>query len=129
MVLGRTRQLEQVVLNLVVNALQALPDPSHAVKVETGMNRETGCVEIRVSDEGVGMPVDAIRRLGEPFYTTKSDRGGLGLGLSICASIVKAHNGAMTFRSEVGKGTTACVSIPAAMRGRDVGSIAPAAPG
>lgn len=122
MVRGYPQQLEQVVLNLVVNALQAVPDPSRGVKVETEMNSETGCVEIRVSDEGVGVPDDAIRRLGEPFYTTKADRGGLGLGLSICSSIVKTHKGAMTFRSEVGKGTTACVAIPAAKCFREGGT-------
>ncbi len=114
MVQGSPQQLEQVVLNLVMNSLQALKDPSCAVRVVTAMNAATGCVEIRVEDEGVGIPEDAIRKIGKPFYTTKTDSGGLGLGLSICSSIVKSHGGTLGFRSKFGVGTTVIVSLPVA---------------
>lgn len=112
---GCSQQLEQVVLNLVMNALQAVPDPSRAVRVETGLNEASGWVEIRVSDEGVGIPAETIRRLGEPFFSTKGERGGLGLGLSISHSIVKAHGGRLVFESAVGRGTTVTIALPPAV--------------
>lgn len=107
-------ELEQVVINLIVNSLQALPDPSSGIEVSTSWNRKTGCVEIRVKDEGTGMDPGTLARLTEPFFSTKLESGGLGLGLSISQTIIKEHRGTLMFESEVGKGTTACISLPAA---------------
>jgi len=76
-------------------------------------NPETGDVEIHVVDEGVGMSREVLSRIAEPFFSTRLDSGGLGLGLSICRSIVKGHGGAIHFDSEVGKGTRAVVRLPA----------------
>ena len=111
---GCAQQLEQVVLNLLMNALQAVREPSRTVRIATRANAETGCVEICVQDEGVGMPEEVVRKLGEPFFTTRAEAGGLGLGLSISSSIVKAHGGTMTFRSSPGQGTVVVVSLPPA---------------
>ena len=112
MVKGCAQQLEQVMVNLVMNALEALPEKTRGVHVATLVNRETGRVEICVRDEGVGMSAEARKRISEPFFSTKLESGGLGLGLSISSSIVREHNGTLDFESEVGKGTTARLSFP-----------------
>jgi C4-dicarboxylate-specific signal transduction histidine kinase len=114
LVKGGAMELEQVVINLIVNSLQALPDPSCGIEVSTSWNRQTGCVEIRVKDEGTGMDPGTLARLTEPFFSTKLESGGLGLGLSISQTIIKEHKGTLMFESEVGKGTTACISLAAA---------------
>ena len=100
-------------VNLVMNAIQALPDETRGIEVSTRVDRETGRVEVRVRDEGVGMSPEVMKHIAEPFFSTKLDAGGLGLGLSISASIVRDHHGTLDFQSEVGKGTTARLSFPA----------------
>jgi hypothetical protein len=114
MVRGWAMELEQVVINLIVNSLQALPDPARGVRVATSMDGAGGDLEIRVEDEGVGMTPETMARLTEPFFSTKLDSGGLGLGLSISNTIVHEHKGTLTFESDVGKGTIARISLPAA---------------
>jgi signal transduction histidine kinase len=111
---GGAMELEQVVINLIVNSLQALPDPVCGIEVSTSLNRKTGCVEIRVRDEGVGMDERTLARLTEPFFSTKLESGGLGLGLSISKTIISEHRGTLTFESVIGKGTTARISLPSA---------------
>jgi signal transduction histidine kinase len=69
-------------------------------------------VEIKVRDEGVGMPVELLDRLTEPFLTTRRDSGGTGLGLFISQAIVKDHHGTMEFDSKPGKGTTVTIRLP-----------------
>jgi PAS domain S-box-containing protein len=110
---GDAQQLEQVVVNLLVNALEALPDASRAVTVATGRNAEGGVV-IELRDEGVGIPVEHLQRLCDPFFTTKLDSGGTGLGLSVTFSLVQAHGGRLDFESEPGRGTRATVTLPPA---------------
>ncbi|MDH3237366.1 MAG: PAS domain S-box protein [Deltaproteobacteria bacterium] len=112
MVKGCAQQLEQVMVNLLMNSLQALPDRTKGIRVTTSVREETGMVEVRVIDEGVGISPELMSRLSEPFFSTKLDSGGLGLGLSISSSIVLEHNGSLDFTSEVGKGTTARVAFP-----------------
>jgi len=112
-VMGLSQQLEQVVINLLHNALQALPSTGRAIRLSTLRNPGTGDVEVHVADEGVGMPREVLERITEPFFSTRLDSGGLGLGLSICQSIVKGHGGSLLFESEVGKGTLAIVRLPA----------------
>lgn len=108
---GSARQLEQVVINLIQNALQSLPDPGHGLQVGTGLDPESGHVLITVSDEGRGIPPEIAPRIMEPFFTTRLERGGTGLGLAICSTIVKEHGGSIGFSSEPGKGTTFTVSL------------------
>lgn len=114
MVKGCAQQLEQVVVNLLMNSLQALPHRTKGIRVTTSVNEETGMVEVRVIDEGVGIAPEVMNRLSEPFFSTRLDSGGLGLGLSISSAIVLEHNGTLDFTSEVGKGTTARVVFPPA---------------
>jgi PAS domain S-box-containing protein len=108
---GSARQLEQVVINLIQNALLALTDAEHGVWVGTGFDPESGHVLIRVSDEGSGIPPEIAARIMEPFFTTRLERGGTGLGLAISLTIVKEHGGSIEFSSEPGKGTTFTVRL------------------
>lgn len=112
-VLGSSQQLGQVVINLLMNACQSLPDKERAIWVISGYDLLAGQVTITVRDQGAGMPRDVSGRILEPFFTTKLDNGGTGLGLSISQSIIKEHDGLLEFESEAGKGTTFTVRLPA----------------
>ncbi len=109
---GSSQQMEQVVINLIINSLQALPDKSCGVQVSTSFEKKSSSVIIQVKDEGIGIPSDIIECVTEPFFTTKADIGGTGLGLSISYSIIKEHNGSLEFESEPDRGTTAKVRLP-----------------
>lgn len=104
--------LEQVVLNLIENACQALPDRERAVRVSTLLDAKTGEVLLRVEDEGEGIATEHVSRLTEPFFTTRSEIGGTGLGLSVTNRIVHSLNGSLHFESEPGKGTQVTVRLP-----------------
>ena len=111
-VLGNPHRIEQVVVNLIVNACQALPEPDKGVFVETRFDRETRCVELLVRDEGIGIAAENLPNLTDPFFTTKRESGGTGLGLSVSAGIVKEHGGALRFDSQPGGGTTVTMALP-----------------
>jgi hypothetical protein len=125
---GSSQELEQVIINLMNNALQALPSSRHGLAVKTLRNPGTGEVEVHVADEGVGMVPDVLERISEPFFSTRMDSGGLGLGLSICRSIVKDHRGTLAFESHIGKGTVAIVRLPVIADAVSPGAVSPAAP-
>lgn len=109
---GNAQQLEQVVINLVINALNSLPDKYGRMFVSVSHPEHGRYVEIMVRDEGVGIPGSVLAKLFEPFFTTRKDSGGTGLGLFISRSIIEKHNGVMEFESEPGKGTTVTVKLP-----------------
>ncbi|RJR16533.1 MAG: PAS domain S-box protein [Nitrospiraceae bacterium] len=109
---GSAQQIEQVVINLIMNALQSLPDKEAGISVFTKYNKRANRVEIRVADEGCGIDRKIIDRVTEPFFTTKYDIGGTGLGLSITDSIIREHNGSLIFKSNEGKGTIITVRLP-----------------
>jgi len=109
-VFGDAVQLQQVLLNLVMNAMDAMnatPPPQRIVTIRTRQLR--GMVEALVIDRGPGLAEDTRRRVFEPFYTTKEH--GLGLGLSICSSIVDNHNGRLTLANHSG-GAVASFVVP-----------------
>jgi polar amino acid transport system substrate-binding protein len=108
---GNPQRIEQVVVNLLVNACQALPDRERAIRVRTWHDEAGGDVWLEVRDEGVGIAREHLPRLTDPFFTTKRDSGGTGLGLAISAGIVKEHGGVLTFASEPGHGTAARLSL------------------
>lgn len=110
---GSHQQIEQVLINLLVNALQALPDRSRGVCVAARHDQRTQQVVLTVSDEGVGMSPDVCDRITEPFFSTRLNEGGTGLGLSISSSIIRDHGGSITFQSEPGMGTVVTVRLPA----------------
>ncbi|MCK5056404.1 MAG: PAS domain-containing protein, partial [Candidatus Aminicenantes bacterium] len=101
---GNSQQIEQVVVNLLINACQALPDTGKGVSAATAYDTETKKVVLIVRDEGRGIPADLVKKIFDPFYTTKRDSGGTGLGLSISSNIIKAHNGAITVDTSAQKG-------------------------
>jgi signal transduction histidine kinase len=110
---GNAQRIEQVIINLVMNACQALPDSDKAVQVSTGTSSDGGpSVFVEVQDQGIGMPPDVIQQIKDPFFTTKRDGGGTGLGLAISDRIVQDHEGKLTFISEPEKGTMVRVSFP-----------------
>jgi signal transduction histidine kinase len=103
-------KFQQVVMNLVSNAVLATR-PGDEVTV--AIDQASGAPAVlTISDRGAGMPPDVLARLGEPFFTTRGDRGS-GLGVGICKRIVEEHGGRLDFESEVGRGTTARVTLPA----------------
>ena len=111
--LHRTK-FTQVVINLVSNAVLAT-DPGATVTVRVDMGHISGsdrpAAVVTVADAGAGMPPDVLARLGEPFFTTRGDRGS-GLGVGICMRIVEEHGGRLTYESSMGEGTVAHVMIP-----------------
>lgn len=113
---GNPRRLEQVIINLITNACQALHDTEAALRVVTRFDADAGNVIVEVIDEGAGISPDDLKRIQDPFYTTKHDTGGTGLGLSISSKILATHGGELTFESELGHGTTARLTIPVARK-------------
>jgi PAS domain S-box-containing protein len=110
-------QLQQVLLNLVVNACEAMDgtDPTARTLGVSTVLRDNGIVNIEVTDHGSGVPREAMDRLFEPFYTTKEN--GLGLGLSISRSIVASHGGRLWARNNPDHGATFVVELPRAVGG------------
>jgi two-component system, cell cycle sensor histidine kinase and response regulator CckA len=110
-------QIEQVWMNLVANARDAMPDGGQ-VSIEVRRSRRDGRpgVEVTVSDTGRGMAPDVIANVFEPFFTTKARGEGTGLGLSIVRGIVEQHGGKVEVESTLGEGTTFVVSLPATTR-------------
>ncbi|MCL6442893.1 MAG: PAS domain S-box protein [Alicyclobacillus sp.] len=100
-------QMKQVFLNLIKNAIEAMPSGG-AIRIWAGVVKEEVCV--RIADEGCGIPMEMIARLGEPFFTTKES--GVGLGLMVTQQIVRNHGGRMMVESEVHHGTTISVMLP-----------------
>jgi polar amino acid transport system substrate-binding protein len=136
---GNSQRLEQVVVNLILNACQAIEssDGGKGVKYEplidvvnafeevressgrgifvtTAYDQKAGSVLVEVRDEGVGIPPEHLPRLTDPFFTTKRDAGGTGLGLAISAEIIREHGGMIRFESTPGEGTTVIVMLPSA---------------
>lgn len=113
--LGNKQRLEQVFINLLQNACQALPDPEHGITLTVEPPASGGTtLRIRIQDEGVGIPPDHLPLLSTPFFTTNRARGGTGLGLSISLGILKEHGGDLAFESQPGSGTTVTVTLPIA---------------
>jgi signal transduction histidine kinase len=113
-VLGNRSQLEQVIINLGVNALDALEKGGH-VKLRV-VSADTGHVALQVEDDGPGISAAVRARMFEPFFTTKSAGKGTGLGLSLSWDIVQRHGGTVDVNSEPGRGTTMSVRLPVLQR-------------
>ncbi|MGU3309703.1 ATP-binding protein [Pseudomonas sp. M5A4_2d] len=103
-------QLNQVVMNLVINAAQAMGPERGTITISNGVDGEN--IWLEVADNGCGIAPDSVQKIFDPFFTTKPVGEGTGLGLSLSYGIVKKHRGAITVRSELGKGTTFKVVLP-----------------
>ncbi len=104
-------QIEQVLLALVMNAVDAMPQGGN-LWITTRCSLEDGVVRVVVRDDGAGIPPEILPRIFEPFLTTKETGRGVGLGLAISQSILERHNGTIEVQSEVGKGTTFTLTLP-----------------
>ena len=111
LVLCDAAQIEQVLLALVMNALDALPQGGN-LWITSSFGREPDEVRMVVRDDGCGIPPEILPRIFEPFLTTKETGRGVGLGLAISHSILERHNGNIEVQSEVGRGTTFNVTLP-----------------
>jgi signal transduction histidine kinase len=112
---GDIQQIEQVVINLVVNALEALPERDCCVTVITRHQTAASCLELEVQDEGIGIAPAHLDRLCDPFFTTKQEQGGTGLGLAITYTLVRNHGGHIAFESTPDQGTRVLVTLPCAV--------------
>jgi signal transduction histidine kinase len=108
-------QIEQILLNLIINARQAMPRGGR-LQIDVRTNAATHMAEVRISDTGVGIPPEQLRLIFEPFYTTKEPdehgHGGSGLGLSVCRQIIEQHQGRIRVESLVGRGSKFTVKLP-----------------
>jgi PAS domain S-box-containing protein len=110
---GNAQRLEQVIVNLLLNACQSLPDRRCAIRVSSRSSGDGREVMVEVRDEGAGISPDVLGRLAEPFFTTRQSSGGTGLGLYVSRKIVEEHGGTLVLESEPGRGTKAVVTLPA----------------
>jgi len=110
-VFGNGNQIEQVLINMMINAQQAMDGKPGTIKLETALS-SSGDVEIHIKDNGPGIPQEIQAKIFEPFFTTKAAGKGTGLGLSVSYGIVKEHKGEITLHSEAGLGTEFIITLP-----------------
>ncbi len=110
---GNIQQIEQIIINLILNATQAVSSRDQAIRVITRHDREHGRVCVDICDEGMGIAPEIAGKVMQPFFTTRLDSGGTGLGLSISQAIAEDHDGSLTFSSTPSKGTVFCLALPA----------------
>jgi polar amino acid transport system substrate-binding protein len=109
---GNAQKLEQVIINIIQNGCQALPDKGKRLRVRTYIDSTDHTVVTEVTDEGTGISEKHLSKIKDPFFTTKRTRG-TGLGLSVSHSIIEEHGGELVFDSEEGKGTKVQLRLPA----------------
>ncbi len=115
---GNFQKLEQVVVNLILNAAQSMKGEKGKVILNSSLSEDNNSVEIKVSDNGKGIDENIISSIFDPFFTTKRNKGGTGLGLSISYGIIKEHGGEIAVSSKSGEGTEFRITIPV-KRGTD----------
>ncbi|MBF0341435.1 MAG: PAS domain-containing protein [Magnetococcales bacterium] len=109
---GNALQLEQIFLNLLLNALESLKNRKARVTLDANLSEDGEWVIVRVTDEGVGMSEQQMANMFTPFFTTKGDQGGIGMGLSIVWDIVQRHGGIIKTESQPEVGTSIAVFLP-----------------
>jgi signal transduction histidine kinase/ActR/RegA family two-component response regulator len=123
LVMGDASELREVLVNMVFNAIDAMPDGGVLTLAARDVDEN---VQISVGDTGTGMGADVSNRIFDPFFTTKG-KAGMGLGLAVSYGIIRRHEGAIEVSSEVGKGTTFCINLPIAGEDVDLPTQDPAA--
>jgi two-component system, NtrC family, sensor kinase len=111
--LGSTTRLQQVFLNLLMNARDAMPSGG---MLEVRTYAQNGSVEVEITDTGIGIRPEDLHRIFDPFFTTKASGRGTGLGLSVSYGIVKEHGGKVDVRSTPDKGTSFRLEFPVARK-------------
>jgi len=109
---GNGHRIEQVIVNLILNACQALTSAEQAIELRTFELVDEGVVGLEVRDEGCGLDEETLHRITDPFFTTKRETGGTGLGLSVSDGIVKDHHGKLEFSSQPGQGMVVRLLLP-----------------
>ena len=131
-VLANGNQIQQVLLNLIINARQAMANGGQLL-IRLQHDSRSDTVELTVRDTGCGMPPEVLHRIFDPYFSTKdgpdaTGKGGTGLGLSFCRSIIEAHRGKIRVESSVGRGTAFMIKLPVAAQPLVIAPAAAAAP-
>ncbi len=113
---GNLQNIEQVILNLIINAAQAIVHDCGKIRISTRLQPQDGDIRVSVSDNGKGVNPAIAGKLFDPFITDKQEKGGTGLGLSVSYNLIKSHGGSITFESSQGKGTTFHVLLPSVLK-------------
>lgn len=121
-ILGKASELQQVLVNLVLNSLEAMEESGKGSFVRCRTGEEDGFSFVTVEDDGPGIPAEILNRIFDPFFTTKPVGRNTGLGLSVSHEIVTGHGGSLSVESEVGQGTRFWVRLPVIKESASVGS-------
>jgi PAS domain S-box-containing protein len=113
---GNLQNIEQIILNLVINAVQAIHHDQGLIRIATGFQNKDRRIFVSITDNGCGVAPDISDKLFDPFVTDKRAEGGTGLGLSVTYSLVNAHDGEIVFQSHKGKGTIFTVFFPTVVK-------------
>ncbi|MCP4105864.1 MAG: PAS domain S-box protein [Desulfobacteraceae bacterium] len=108
---GNFQRLEQVFINVLINACESLTDTRQGISVTVSEDKNTCSAVVRIHDQGVGIDKEDLNHIFDPFFTTKRSSGGTGLGLSVTHGIIEEHNGKISFDSVMGKGTECKISL------------------
>lgn len=109
MIYSETSRIQQVLINLIINAKDSLRENG---KINIKSSKDTEWAVVTIEDNGLGISEDNLRRIYDPFFTTKKDSGGTGLGLSISYAIIRDHLGTISVKSRINKGTVFTLRLP-----------------
>jgi len=111
-VMADFQQMQEVFLNIILNAEQAITEANRGGKLSVKTQKVKNYIKIRFTDDGPGIPAEHLGKVFDPFFTTRGGKGGTGLGLSVCHGIVTEHGGWIYAKSKLGKGTAFTVELP-----------------
>ncbi|MDP4858594.1 MAG: ATP-binding protein [Desulfobacterales bacterium] len=115
---GNLQNIEQIIVNILINAVQAIDHSQGRIRIETGIRPADGRLHLSIADNGRGVDPVLVDRLFDPFVTDKQTQGGTGLGLSVSYNLVKSHGGDIAFESRPGKGTIFHIDFPTLATGK-----------
>lgn len=117
---GNHQAIEQIILNLMINAIEAIDHDHGQIEITTFSMKGGGYILLTITDNGRGIDPSISDKVFDPFFTSKQAQGGIGMGLSISYSLVKAHQGEIDFNSEAGRGTSFSIRFPVTVKGKAV---------
>ena len=116
LMLGNLQSIEQIILNILINAIQAIDHQKGIIRIRSGFQKKNGRILVAISDNGCGVSAAIADKLFLPFVTDKQEVGGTGLGLSVTYGLVQAHGGDISFETHGAKGTTFTISLPTLLK-------------